>query len=184
MFYEIRGFCPRDPGDLNRLLDRHAFYIDLHPEWKEAVAIFRELYGVGQAQVDAVVAENARRWLDSCGFHQIHDPDDVEPWLREDSTPGGPNASPLYGKWDIRVSWGEWGLEHLDVPGNACGLNLDRAFGAPPGGKSLLPHNIDTWGQKKLLLCVFLHFAEAIASSWYAQYSGMTRRWHPPEYEI
>jgi hypothetical protein len=28
---------------------------------------------------------------------------------------------------DIRVEWGEWGPEHISVPGNACALDIDES---------------------------------------------------------
>jgi hypothetical protein len=59
----------------------------------------------------------------------------------------------------VRVAGGEWGPEHITVPGNACGLDLADGIGAPPGGKVLLPHNVDSVRQAGLLLGVFLWYA-------------------------
>jgi len=60
------------------------------------------------------------------------------------------------------VAWGEWGPEHISVPGNACGLDLDDGIWAPRGGRILLPHNVDSIAQSHLLLAVFLFFADVL----------------------
>jgi hypothetical protein len=76
-----------------------------------------------------------------------------------------------YGKWlledygwqtdTIRIAWGEWGLEHIQVPGNACTLDYDTfsQLGAPKDGIILTPHNVDTLQQAGCLLSVFTWFA-------------------------
>ena len=62
----------------------------------------------------------------------------------------GPRAHPLYEpNIALRISWGEWGLEHITVPGDACGLDIEHhTFGNTLDGPVLQPHNIDTWNQK------------------------------------
>lgn len=56
----------------------------------------------------------------------------------------------------LRIQWGEWGPEHLSVPGNACGLDIDwQGMGKPVGGAILTPHNVDSITQASLLLTMF-----------------------------
>ena len=153
MYYDLVGLCPRTDIDMGR----HEFIVKLYPEWKELVAA---------SEIDAdkaamVVKNMGRAWLDACGYSQIFDIDNCG-LAADPKRPPGPNARPLYGVESIRLSWGEWGIEHLDVPGNACGLDIDRGFGCPRGGRVLLPHNIDSVNQKLLLLVVFTWFAEAM----------------------
>lgn len=63
------------------------------------------------------------------------------------------------GLFRTRLSWGEWGPEHLDVPGNACGLDLcDRGSGfgcVYHDGVILLPHNVDCMTQAYALVFMF-----------------------------
>lgn len=63
----------------------------------------------------------------------------------------------------VMMRWGEWGLENIAVPGNACGLDISDDPGAPLDGKLLLPHNVDSLSQKYLLLIVFTWFADCMA---------------------
>ncbi len=152
--YLIRGLCPRT--DIS--MGAHGFCIDLSPDWKDAVAAS----GLDASKIRGQVDSCGRAWLDSCGYDSIYDPDNYGAWS-DKKLPPGPNARPLYETNQIRVSWGEWGAEHISIPGNACGLDIDRrAFGAFLGGPSLTPHNVDCWAQKNLLLIVFCEIAENI----------------------
>lgn len=63
----------------------------------------------------------------------------------------------------LRVKWGEYGPEHISVPGNACGLDIDTHFvGAFPGEVALMPHNVDTIRQASMLLSIFIYIAEVL----------------------
>lgn len=148
--YLIRYLCPHgtDPGC-------HGFTIDLFSQWKELVASSE----MTQEKVNTLIKTDGRRWLDRCGYNAIFDPDNCG-FQADKKKPHGPNAHPLYETSQIRVSWGEWGAEHITVPGNACGLDIDqRLFGRLTDGPSLVPHNIDNWSQKQLLLIVFTELA-------------------------
>lgn len=136
--YAIRYLCPRD--DLT--IGGHGFCIDLHPQWKEYVAQSE----ITEKMVSTGLQNRVKGWLKGVGFSderiKLYSP-------------------PHHG---VRFRWGEWGLEHIDVPGNACGLDidpdpLDCLF---EGGVSLHPHNIDTWQQKNLLLIFFTATADDI----------------------
>lgn len=152
--YNIKGLCPRTDIDMGRC----GFGIDLHPSWKEAVAACDWL---GQPQVNEGIKNMHRAWLDGCGFNSIYDPDNSG-FDRDKNKKPGPNARPLYDVHSIHVRWGEWGPEHITVPGNACGLDIDRGFGGFLGGMSLVPHNVDSIAQAHLLLVVFTFFAETL----------------------
>ncbi len=96
----------------------------------------------------------------------MHDPDNMgyQPGKKK---PPGPKAYHAYKpNMALRVNWGEWGPEHITVPGNACGLDIDNRFGTPKDGRILQPHNIDTWGQKQLFLITFCWFAETLTLNW------------------
>ena len=144
----------------------YGFGINLFPGMKEAVA----KSDMTQQRANQVVEKMGRMWLDACGYAAMHDPDQADPmaaWeARRLGKPLklGPNAKPLYDTWCIRVSWGEWGVEHLTVPGDACGLDIDRGFGGMRGGVTLQPHNVDNSSQVLLLLVVFTWFADYLVA--------------------
>lgn len=140
--YLIRGLEPRT--DIT--MGRHGFCIELSPAWKDMVAAS----GLSQDKVDRKIQTCGNDWLDSCGYGRHSDAD---------------GTRRLYDAMHaIRIQWGEWGPEHISVPGNACGLDIERqAFGAFIRDAAMLaPHNIDCWAQKQLLLIVFCSFAEDI----------------------
>lgn len=158
--YHIKGLCPRTDIDMGRC----GFGIDLHPLWKESVA----LSGLTQALVNTGISNMCRAWLDGCGYNAIFDPDrsamdDWEAKKLGKNIKYGPNARPLYDVHSIRVQWGEWGPEHITVPGNACGLDIENAsYCGFTDGRSLAPHNVDTIAQAHLLLVVFTFFADTL----------------------
>jgi hypothetical protein len=154
MVYHIYGLCPRTDIDMSRA----GFGVKLWPAWRDAV---REL-NLDQRQVNTAVGRMGRAWLDGCGYGDIYDPDNCG-FDRDKQRKPGPNAKPTYEpNLSLRVLWGEWGPEHITVPGNACGLDISSGFGCPMGGKSLEPHNVDTIAQAHLLLVVFTWFADCV----------------------
>lgn len=137
--YLIRGLEPRT--DIR--LGCHGFSIELSPQWREMIS----KCDLTQETVNAKIISCGNEWLDSCGYS------------------GRFEGDRLYAaRTSIRIDWGEWGPEHITVPGNACGLDIDRsAFGTFIEGAAMLqPHNIDCWAQKQLLLIVFCSFAEDV----------------------
>ena len=156
MYYEIVGLCPR--SDLS--ISAWGFGVTLFPQFKEAAIAS----GLDQAKMGKLVETTGRSWLDGCGFDTRYDPDDERPAFERDEAPRkmGPNARPLYQTHSIRITWGEWGPEHITVPGNACGLDIDSGVFAPEGGMVLNPHNVDCMRQAMLLLIVFTFLAESI----------------------
>lgn len=156
MIYAIRHLCHRTDIDMGR----HGFTIDLHPSVPEAIAES----GLTQEHVDTCLEGAGQMWLDAAGFSAVFDPDNCG--ARADSKlPPGPNAHPLYRPgMDLRVVWGKWGPEHISVPGNAAGLDLDRGCGCLfRRGQMLVPHNVDGLAQKYLLLIVFTELAGHVA---------------------
>lgn len=155
--YHIDNLCPRTDIEMARC----GFCIHLWPEWKEATA----RRALTMEQVNTAVLKMGNVWLDGCGFNQMYDPDKDPMAEWEEKHLGkrpklGPNARRLYEAGNsLRVQWGEWGPEHITVPGNACGLDIDRGIMCPPRGKTLVPHNVDSINQAHLLLVVFLWFA-------------------------
>jgi hypothetical protein len=64
---------------------------------------------------------------------------------------------------EVRIHWGAWGIEHISVPGNACGLDINYSpMGYIWGEVSLDPHNVDTIYQASLILAIFLWFADIL----------------------
>ncbi len=150
--YHIRGLCPQhDIGGCG-------FSVLLWPAWKDAVA----KSGLTQKAADTVLKTMGREWLDGCGYDQMFDPDNCG--FGKENRPPGPNARKMYEPGtSLRVAWGEWGPEHITVPGNACGLDLEMAaIYRPQKGAALLPHNVDTIRQAHLLLVVFTFFADTV----------------------
>lgn len=138
--YSITGLCPRTDIQMGRW----GFGIKLWPGWKEAVALAK----LDQTKVDTVIKNLGRSWLYGCGYGKLSE--------------SGDGKSPLYPTYMIRVTWGQWGIHHLTVPGDACGLDISDSIGGPRDGKMLGPHNIDSMCQAMLLLCVFTWFADLV----------------------
>jgi hypothetical protein len=140
--YHISNYNPA-PG-----MGSGGFNILLFPAWRDALRDYP--YPIGPKEINRVIEGLGRQWLDGHGYSQMTDYGD------------GPRRI-----WDartsIRIGWGEWGPEHICVPGNACGLDIDRdSIWAPRGGTVLLPHNVDSVAQASLLLTIFLFFADTI----------------------
>ena len=159
------------------IADIHNFCIDLLPPWKRLV----EIANITQDQVDLVIDDYHRGWLDSCGFNQrmgdVYDLfveqgfclDDPVDKSKEDTRPH------VYDKYAISVTWGEWGPEHITVPGNACGLDIDQQYYYRHRGRQRLsPHNIGSWAQKQCILLVFCRFAELVIGKAYDEWSNET----------
>jgi hypothetical protein len=147
-WYHIEGLCPRTDISLGRC----GFIIQLFQPWKDAVAASK----LNQEMIHAMIKNMHRSWLDGCGFDQIYDPeeDPLDRWKSEKlSKPRklSKAARPFYDEHSIQVRWGEWGPEHITVPGNACGLDIDDYVRQ----KILAPHNIDNTNQVILLLTIF-----------------------------
>ena len=118
-----------------REMNGAGFSIMLYPEWKELVA----RQNIDQAKCDHLCRESlGPLWLEQHGY----DGD--------------------YAKYQLSVRWGEWGPEHIQVPGSAAGLNNDRycQMHAPEEGVILTPHNVDTIQQASLCLTVFCWIAD------------------------
>lgn len=119
------------------MLGAHGFMIGFDPCVKDKVADS----GLDQAKIDAKIDMYKTEWLESCGYN-----------------PRSHCGLP------IRVKWGQWGPEHISVPGNACGLDIDRSsLGNWLGGPCLQPHNIDNRDQKMLLLMIFTEIMDDVA---------------------
>lgn len=176
MYYLIRNLTPRT----DTTLGAHYFSIDLHPRMRDLVA----RSGLKQNDVNAYVENRARSWLDACGYDDLWDPDDpgFHGWdiparrtqvvrdaegNRTDKWMYGKNARPLYDAHSIRVRWSEWGCHNIQVPGNACGLDIcdhEHALCCVfHRGATLSPHNIDCWAQKQLFLLIFTDLMETVA---------------------
>ena len=126
--YHIDGLCPRTDIAMGRC----GFNIQLFPDWKKAV----DKSGLTQQKINTLLDNMHRPWLDGCGYDALFDPDETpeERWKRHHgllTANPGPNTHPLYGRTELRIQWGEWGPEHLVVPGDACGLDIEDGCGAP-----------------------------------------------------
>lgn len=158
MYYSIQDLNPSmENGHIT--MSGWGFNIKLLPEFKELVAKSE----IDQKRADTATENMGRYWLDGCGYSRVYDPDncglDADP-----DKPPGPNARHAYRPgFGLSVTWGEWGPEHITVPGNACGLDLDRhSIGRPKNGGILSPHNVDIMAQAMLLLTVFCWFADSL----------------------
>ena len=148
------------------------FSIQLFPAWKKAWAEYEYAPGkkFTQETINALIKNCHRAWLDGCGYNAMFDPDEsaMDRWEKEKAGKKvtlGPRAAPLYDIHSVRVSWGEWGPEHITVPGDACGLDIDRGFGYSPDGVALHPHNIDNMSQQILLLTIFTTIADYVVNA-------------------
>jgi hypothetical protein len=150
-------------------MSRCNFQIQLFPAWKEEIATFNKT----QQEVNGAIEKLGRYWLDGCGYGGMYDPEEDPRARWEHEKLGRPRklskaARPMYEpRTAIRVTWGEWGPEHITVPGNACGLDLDQGgIMNPRGGRCLQPHNIDSMCQQILLLVIFTWFADCLVSQY------------------
>lgn len=62
----------------------------------------------------------------------------------------------------VRMKWGEWGIEYLYVDMDCCCMGIDSDFSFYEGGRRTSPHNIDNWRQKNLMLGIYLEFFSTI----------------------
>jgi len=112
----------------------HGFNILLFPGYKDLVA----RSGLDQEKVDTFVKNCGQTWLDALGYNKM-----------------------CKYLWNVHITWGEWGPEHISVPGTACGLDIELGpLGGPRGSASLQPHNIDAAHQVMLLLIAFTEITD------------------------
>lgn len=126
------------------------FSILLYPEIKREVV----LSGIKQKDVDQWIKNFGGPLLEGCGF-----------------------TSAEKVQYRIQAQWGSWGLEHITVPGNACGLDIDRSgsLSAPRDGMCLSPHNVDSVPQAHLLLCIYTGIMDRLINT------QQLRDWNRPE---
>lgn len=154
--YSIDGLCPS-----GHPLGGYGFAIHLSPAFRDAV----KASGHTQEHVDRAVKVFGTEWLMKCGFSHYFDPENCGHLSDKYAIPSE-RTKPSYAGNGLRVRWGEWGIEHISVPGNACGLDIERTLGNPfRGGRTLSPHNVDSWSQVCLLLVTFTWFAQAVLIS-------------------
>lgn len=135
--YRIEGWSPSS-GQMGGA----GFSIALTPEWKEAVS---KSY-LDQDKINTLLINIGKSILNNHG-HSIEDV----------------RLMPCY----IRVKWGEWGPEHITVPGNACGLDIDSECFCDIDEKALAPHNVDTINQASMILTIFVEISTILrAETW------------------
>lgn len=150
--YSIDCLCPTGG------LGGYGFVIHLSPEFKEAV----KRSGINQESADHVIKTFGLEWLQKCGFSDYFDIENCG-YTKEQRELPSLETRPLYTYREIRIRWGEWGLEHISIPGNACGLDIGGNFGCVfENGQLLTPHNVDSWNQVNLLLIIFTWFAHSM----------------------
>lgn len=149
--YSIDGLCPS--GGMGGC----GFHIHLSPEFRDAVA----KSGLGQKEVDRVLDAYGVEWSSKCGLLQRLDSGRM--YIDRHAESGAIPSKDARAIHGISVRWGEWGPEHISVPGNACGLDIGTFWSLYDGGRVLLPHNVDHWGQVNLLLIAFCWFAHSVA---------------------
>lgn len=127
------------------------FNIILNKEWKDAVS------------QSAITQEGIDNMIDNLGnfILQGHGRDAMEEHMV---------------KCRIRVKWGEWGPEHITVPGNACGLDIDRScVGCGSEEVALTPHNVDSINQASMLLTIFVKIAEILEGEVWQRERNITK---------
>lgn len=133
--YRIKGWMPPLDG---QTFGGWSFNIILTPKWKDLVS----KSDLNQERIDNIIHNMGKHILRGHGIDIDTDP-----------------------KYYIRISWGEWGPEHITVPGNSCGLDIDySAIAYNDGEATLSPHNLDTMTQASIILTLFLKIAELLES--------------------
>lgn len=154
--YSIDQLCPS-----GQPIGGYGFAIHLHPDYHAAV----KASGYTQEHANMAVKAFGLEWLQKCGFNNYFDPENTGFGANKAAIPSA-ETKPSYSHREIRITWGEWGIEHISVPGNACGLDISRGMGNPfEGGRSLTPHNIDSWSQVMLLLVAFTWLTNSVLIS-------------------
>lgn len=118
------------------------FSIILSKEWKNAVSNSK----INQEKIDKLIDNIGNDILQGHGINN------VEKHLI---------------KYYINVKWGEYGPEHINVPGNACGLDIDidkSCANCNLNEISLVPHNVDSLNQASMILTIFVKIAEILES--------------------
>lgn len=134
--YKIKGWFPPDK---EQTMGGWGFSIVLTERWKEAVA----KSSINQESIDNLIRNLGDQILMGHGRNYCV---------------GKPTHH-------LRIKWGEWGPEHISVPGNACGLDIDYSgFGIEKGEVCLYPHNVDHITQASMILCLFLKIADYLES--------------------
>ncbi len=126
MMYCIRGYCHL-PTHLQ--IGAHGFAVDLSAEWPDLV----RRAGITDEQIQHMLKEKAEHWLDAAGYGGH---------FTEES---GPGSGRKYPARCVRVTWGEWGPEHITVPGNACGLDIEKAASAAYTSGTVRRFSRTTW---------------------------------------
>lgn len=116
------------------------FSIILTPEWRDAVSKSE----INQEGINNLIEILGNKILEGHGRNPMEK-----------------HMLPYY----LRVIWGEWGPEHITVPGNACGLDIDtHCIGCLDGEIALTPHNVDSVSQASMILTIFVQIAEILES--------------------
>lgn len=119
------------------------FCIILTQKWKEAVSNSN----INQEKVNNLIQNAGNKILEAHGRKTVES-----------------QMLPCY----LSVKWGEWGPEHITVPGNACGLDIDKhCVGCYSGEVALTPHNVDSVFQASMILTLFVYLAEVLESDEY-----------------
>ena len=120
------------------------FIIKLFPRWRREIIKSK----LNQEDINNLIECDALDLLKNNGF-------DTDRY----------KGSNFLAKESFYIAWGEWGLEHITIPGtNATGLDIEDSPGAPKNGRILVPHNIDHLRQASLLLAIFTRVADCIVS--------------------
>ena len=63
-----------------------------------------------------------------------------------------------------RLQWGEYGLMHIEVPGEASGLDYDYTYNheVERCGAKYSPHNVDSHRQQSALMAIWLYWAQGV----------------------
>ena len=106
MLYHIKS--------LNPVLEMSGFgfNISLYPAWKQEV----KKLDIDQNKINILLLNMGESWLRACRFDYVLDSE-----LGTDFSI----------RMSLRMSWGEWGPEHISVPGTACGLDPADGPGTP-----------------------------------------------------
>lgn len=132
----------------NGQMNGASFCIILTPEWREAVS----KSDINQESIDNLIWNLGNKILEGHGRKAIEK-----------------HMLPCY----LRIIWGTWGPEHITVPGNACGLDIDtHCIGCLDGEVALTPHNVDSISQASMILTLFTQIAEILESEvWQRNYN-------------
>lgn len=115
-------------------------------------------------------ADEARKWNRPETVDKMLKDYAREIWPRHMEWMGGEDHIASYIDKAFRFDGDTYLLTNLNVPGNACGLDQDRIFGAPwSASYGWTPHNVDSPSQASALLSMWIRWFDCVEATFHGK---------------